>query len=97
MAQEAASWSLVFGAGEDGCVSDKGNRSSLWRTLPTGTLAEAGRINALFGYRIEQRMHAYTGDVNDFGCPGNMVDNWRVQFTERQTSLKTTNGRNGRK
>jgi hypothetical protein len=42
-------------------------------------------------------MHAYTGDVNDFGCPGNMVDNWRVQFTERQTSLKTTNGRNGRK
>ena len=55
-------------------------------------LREAGRVSLQFGHELHQRLHAYTGSVDDFGSPGNMVDNWRLQFSQRERAFEPANG-----
>jgi len=48
---------------------------------------------ANLGDRLDERMQAYSGVLNEFGCPGNTVDHWRVQFVGRESSPKAANGK----
>jgi hypothetical protein len=54
-------------------------------------LAEVGKVNRQFGHELHQRLQAYTGSVDEFGCPGNTVDSWRLQFSGREHGLKAAN------
>ena len=51
-------------------------------------LHQAGDVNRQFGHELHQRLNAYTDSVDEFGSPGNTVDNWRLQFSE----LEAANG-----
>ena len=55
-------------------------------------LSEAGKISRQFGQELHERVNAYTGSVDDFGAPDNMVDNWRLQFSRRANDFKPANG-----
>jgi hypothetical protein len=55
-------------------------------------LSEAGNVSRQFGQTLHQRMYAYTGSVDEFGCPGNTVDSWRLQFSRREVEFKAANG-----
>ncbi len=61
-------------------------------------LSEVGKVNRQFGHELQQRVDAYTGSVDEFGSPGNTVDNWRLQFSRRAVDFKAANrGDAGRK
>lgn len=68
-------------------AANQGRRDQIER----GSLAEAGKVNGVFGHVLYQRLNAYTGSVDEFGCPGNTVDSWRLQFTSREIGLKAAN------
>ncbi|MDH3660089.1 MAG: hypothetical protein OEU92_08675 [Alphaproteobacteria bacterium] len=55
-------------------------------------LSEVGNVSREFGHALHQRLHAYTGSVDEFGCPGNTVDSWRLQFSRREGDFKAANG-----
>lgn len=51
------------------------------RKARTRPLAEAGNVSRQFGRQLHQQTSAYTGLVDQFGCPGNTVDTWRMEFS----------------
>ncbi|MGI9452444.1 MAG: hypothetical protein ACR2QH_17660 [Geminicoccaceae bacterium] len=62
-------------------------------TISQSSITEAGKVSSTFGYRLDERMQAYSGVLNEFGCPGNTVDHWRVQFVGHGSSVKAANGK----
>jgi hypothetical protein len=56
------------------------------RTRP---LAEAGSVSRQFGRQLHQQASAYTGLVDQFGCPGNTVDDWRMEFSRFEAANGT--------
>jgi len=56
------------------------------------SLSEASDVSRQFGQELHQRLNAYTGSVDEFGCPGNTVDSWRVQFSQRDGGFDAANG-----
>ena len=58
---------------------------------PLRSFSEAGDVNHHFGKELHQRLNAYTGSIDEFGCPGNTVDNWRVQFSRKEAAPKAAN------
>jgi len=57
-----------------------------------GVFAEAGSVSHRFGQELHQQTSAYTGSVDEFGCPGNTVDSWRLQFSRTTSGLEAANG-----
>ena len=47
------------------------------------TMTEVGEVRSQFCGKLDQRMHAYGGDLHDLGRPGDTVDHWRGQLTIR--------------
>ncbi len=96
MVREALSGWMIRRAG-DGVDAprsgaDRGGQDRVQRSL-----AEAGRVSGVYGHVLHQRLNAYTGAVEEFGCPGNTVDNWRVHLSGREVSLRAANAPNGAK
>lgn len=56
-----------------------------------GSFSEAGDVSRHFGQELHQRLNAYTGSVDEFGCPGNTVDSWRLQFSQREGAFDAAN------
>ncbi|MEM7043022.1 MAG: hypothetical protein AAF543_09450 [Pseudomonadota bacterium] len=44
-----------------------------------------------FGQELHKRLNAYTGAIDEFGCPGNTVDNWRVEFSRKEGAFEAAN------
>ncbi|MGI9504090.1 MAG: hypothetical protein ACR2RE_13660 [Geminicoccaceae bacterium] len=61
------------------------------RTSTRRPLSEVGDVNRQFGQELHQRLNAYTGSVDEFGCPGNTVDSWRSQFSQREGVFDAAN------
>lgn len=81
MAQEAASGRLTRDLDDDvRAIKNVAHRNER-ETLAPSSFIEASKVSSMFGLKLDQQMNAYTGDLNDFGCPGNTVDHWRGQFT----------------
>lgn len=97
MAQEAASGRLTREADDDVRATNKAANQSSQKNTESGSLTEAGKVSGTFGYKLDERMNAYMDSPNDFGCPGNTVDHWRLQFTGRESSLKAANTGSSRK
>jgi hypothetical protein len=55
------------------------------------SLHEAGKVSRQFGQKLHKCTNAYTGMVDQFGCPDNTVDNWRFQFSGSDPDLKAAN------
>lgn len=82
-AQETASGRMTRGAKSE-VRSTKTVGRQVRRDQPMdSSLVEVGRVNRMFGRVLHQRMDPYTGSVDEFGCPGNTVDDWRLQFNKR--------------
>ena len=62
------------------------------RYSSTRPLSEAGKVSREFGQELHLRLNAYTGSVDEFGCPGNTVDNWRLEFSQRKIGFAAANG-----
>lgn len=97
MAQGAANGRLTRDVNDDVRAVEKAANQSRQESIQRNSFAEAGKVSATFGYRLDERMHAYSGAMNQFGCPGNTVDHWRVQFIGREASLKAANAKINRK
>jgi len=84
---------------DDGDVQSNNNAANQSRKGKTqrSPISDVGRVSSTFGYRLDEPMQAYSGVLNEFGCPGNTVDQWRVQFIGRESSLRAANGRTQRK
>ncbi|MGH1479343.1 MAG: hypothetical protein ACRBM6_11610 [Geminicoccales bacterium] len=96
MAQEAASGRLTRDLDNEArSIKDADNRRGR-DTMPVNSFIEASKVSSMFGLKLGKQMNAYTGDPNDFGCPGNMVDHWRGQFTGGEAGLKAANAKAGR-
>lgn len=93
MAKEAAAGRLTRDAQDDVYPTEKAANQSRRVDSPSSSFTEAGRISAMFGTKLEQRMNAYNRDLSDFGCPGNTVDHWRVQFTGKEAAPRAANGK----
>lgn len=93
MVREALSGWMVRGAGDDVGVArseaDRGGQDRVQHSL-----AEVGKVSGVYGHVLHQRLDAYTGTVEEFGCPGNIVDNWRVHLSGREISLRAANASN---
>lgn len=61
------------------------------KTPKSRPLTEAGHVSRQFGLELHQQTSAYTGIVDEFGCPGNTVDSWRLEFS-RLEIFKAANG-----
>ncbi len=61
-------------------------------SLTLRPFSEASKVSRQFGHQLQQRVDAYTGSVDEFGSPGNTVDNWRLQFSGRASDFKAANG-----
>ncbi len=61
------------------------------------SISDVVKVSSTFGNRLDERMQAYSGVLNEFGCPGNTVDQWRVQFIGRESSLRAANGKTERR
>ena len=68
------------------------NQGTRHATDEVGTLVEAGRVSRQFGHELHQQTSAYTGSVDEFGCPGNTVDSWRLEFSQKILPLEAANG-----
>lgn len=55
------------------------------------SLSEAVKVSRQFGRELHQRLDAYTGSVDEFGGPGNIVDSWRVQFRQPNGGFEAAN------
>ena len=66
--------------------ANQGTKASTRRPL-----GEVGDVNHQFGQELHQRLNAYTGSVDEFGCPGNTVDSWRLQFSRREGVFDAAN------
>lgn len=66
------------------------NQSSR-KGLRSRRLAEAGNLNRDFGQALLQQTSVYTGTVDQFGCPGNTVDSWRLEFIQSGSPLNAAN------
>lgn len=99
MAQNGASGQVTREA--DGDVSKTASTAGQGRRgrVQQNSLAdEAGRVSRQFGHVLHWRLDAYTGTVDEFGCFGNTVDSWRLQFHSRDAGLKAANaGSKGRR
>jgi hypothetical protein len=63
---------------------------------PRNCFIEVGKVSRQFGHTLYQRLSAYTGSVDEFGCPGNTVDSWRWAFSSREVSFKAANAKRAR-
>ncbi len=97
MAEKAASGQAIRGIENDAPATEKTANQSRQEYIRPSSFAEAGKVSSTFANRLDQRMNAYTGTLSDFGCPGNTVDNWRVQFTGGEPSFSAANTRTSRK
>lgn len=89
MAQEAAS-ELSTRDQDVHAVGDVARTNhSRHEIMSPSSFIEASKVSAMFGKKLGRQMNVYTGDLNDFGCPGNIVDHWRVQFTGREAGSKS--------
>ncbi len=93
MAQEAAGVSLFRDVGDWFRSNDKASDRREPGKMTANSLTEAGSVNRTFGYKLDQRMNAYTGSPTDFGFPSNTVDQWRTQFTGQDSDFKPANSK----
>jgi hypothetical protein len=57
-------------------------------------IAEATRVHAEFcNLQLDRQTDAYTGRVDEFGGPGNVVDSWRREFTRNESRFRSAGGR----
>ena len=96
MAQEAAGGGVLRETDLDVSATKTAANQSRSDRFQQSSFAEAGRVNALFGSRLDESMSAYSGGLGEFGGPGNTVDHWRLQFTAREAGLRAANARKSR-
>ena len=69
--------------------SRKGQTRHVSKT--TGRFGNTGDVSRKVGPEHHQRLNTYIGSVNEFGCPGNIVDDWRLQFSLDESELDAAN------
>ncbi len=89
MGQEAANGRLIREV--IGGAGNQAANQSRQKDDRSNSLTEAGKVSGTFGHKLDERMNAYTGILSDFGCPGNTVDQWRIQFTGHEAGFKAAN------
>ena len=55
------------------------------------SLSETAKVTQRLGKELHQQVNAYTGSVDEFGCPGNTVDRWRLHLSHRDGGLEAAN------
>ena len=55
------------------------------------SLSEAAEATQQLGKGLHQQVNAYTGLMDEFGCPDHTVDTWRLQFSRRDGGFEAAN------
>ena len=98
MAQGVANGQWFRDGDDDGLVTEKKTAHPISKISMKGkSFIDAGEVTSTFGYRLDERMNAYSSAMNEFGHPGNTVDHWRLQFNGQGGSFKAANNGGGRR